>query len=255
MLSHDTRGDPDGRPILMVHPLGADGSFWNECRLHFGGSVFTVACDLRGSGASPDLDSPLTLETTIADLEELRLHLRLDKLVLMGCAVGAMAAALYAVRHPNSTAGLILSNPGIRITPQGAADLQRRAALVRASGMAALMPQAIENAFTGFEDTARRHAYEARFVRQNPASYAFAVEGAANADITRWLSEIACPVLLTPGRNDRLFGLPHSREIEEFVGQCEVAEFADGSHFIPYQQPEQFGIAVAHFLDRHDLRG
>ncbi len=255
MLSYRTEGDANGLPVVLVHPLGADQSFWDECRRHFGRSVLTISCDLRGSGDSPDLEAPLTLDVTVADLEALRQHLGLERIVLVGCAVGAMAAALYASRHQANSLGLVLSNPGIRVTKEGAADLKRRAALVREAGMSALLPQAIENAFVGYADTPRRWNYQARFIRQKAENYAFAVEGAASADITECLREIHCPVLLTPGDNDRLFGAQHSRAISELLSSYEVASFAAGAHFIPYQQPEEFGAAVAGFLDRNRLRG
>jgi pimeloyl-ACP methyl ester carboxylesterase len=254
MLAFRTEGDAGGLPIVMVHPLGADQSFWDECRRHFGGSVLTVSCDLRGSGASPDLDRPLTLERAVADLEELRRHLGLERIVMAGCAVGAMAAALYASRYQASMAGLVLSNPGIRIAGNGAADLRRRAELVRGSGMAALLPQAIENAFVGYADTPRRHAYEARFIRQKTVNYAFAAEGVAGADIAACLPAIRCPVLVIPGDNDRLFGMPHCREVCDLLARSEMVRFEAGAHFIPYQQPEEFGTVVAAFLDRNRLR-
>ena len=253
-LSHRIEGAPDGLPVVMIHPLGSDGRFWDECRRHFGPDIRTISCDLRGSGASPDLQEPLTLERTVADIEALRRHLGLDGIVVMGCAVGAMAAALYAARYPQHIAALIMSNPGFRIAPAGQANLLERAELVRRSGMAALLPAAIENAFIGYGDTEARRHYEERFLRQKPENYAFAALGAAEADISGCARSILCPVLLTPGRNDLLFGPAHAAAVAELIRQAEVIEFAAGAHFIPYQQPQEFGAAVALFLDRHGLR-
>ncbi len=253
-LSYRIDGEPTGTPIVMIHPLGGDQSFWDECRRHFGLGIKTVSCDLRGSGASPDLREPLSIEKTADDIEALRRHLAFDRIVVMGCAVGAMAAAAYAARHPEHNAALVMSNPGFRITPEGRTNLFERAEFVRKSGMAALLPQAIENAFIGYGETESRRQYEDRFVRQKPENYAFAALGAAEADISGFVSDIACPVLLTPGRNDRLFGATHANAVAEHIRQAELVVFPEGAHFIPYQQPQEFGAAVSLFLDRHGLR-
>lgn len=248
ILAHRVEGQATGLPLLLVHPLGADQTFWDECRRHMGGGVRTFSCDLRGSGASPDLTEPLTLDTVGADIEDLRRHLGLDKMVLVGCAIGAMATAAYAARYPGRTAAVIMSNPGIRISPAGAENLRGRAQLVRQSGMTALLPAAIENAFVGYAESPGRAAYEARFASQKPENYALAALGAATADIGKHTRRIACPVLLVPGRNDRLFGSEHTNEIAANIPQAAVLQFEEGAHFIPYQQPREFGAAVSAFL-------
>jgi pimeloyl-ACP methyl ester carboxylesterase len=250
ILSHRDEGQKNGLPLLLIHPLGADQTLWDECRKHFGPDIRTVSCDQRGSGNSPDLVEPLTLDRSVKDIEVLRQHLGLDRIVVAGCAVGSMAATAYAARYPDRTTALIACNPGFRITPEGAANLRERAELVRHSGMSALLPSAIDNAFIGFAGTQGRRAYEARFARQNPVNYAFAALGAAEGDISALCPAISCPVLIIAGRNDRLFGMAHAARMAEAIRHAELMEFPDGAHFIPYQQPREFAKTVAAFLER-----
>jgi pimeloyl-ACP methyl ester carboxylesterase len=253
ILAHRVEGPASGHPLLLIHPLGADQTFWDACRKHMGASVRTISCDLRGTGASPDLIAPLTLEVTIADIDRLRCHLGINRMVLIGCAVGAMAAAVYAARHAEHALAVIMANPGIRVTPAGAQNLRHRAELARRLGMAALLPAAIENAFVGYSTSPVRTLYEARFIRQKPENYALAAVGAAGSDIADDIRRIACPVLLVPGNNDRLFGREHTDEIAANVPQATVVAFNEGAHFIPYQQPNEFGTAVSAFLHQIGL--
>ena len=248
ILAHRVDGDPEGLPLLMIHPLGADQGFWDECRRHFGPGIKAVSCDLRGSGASPDLSEPLSLATSVADVERLRGHLGLEKIVLIGCAVGGMAAASYAANHADRAHALVISNPGIRVTAAGAENLRQRAATVRRSGMVALLPAAIENAFFGYYDSQMRRQYEAGFIGQKPENYAFATLGAAQSDIAADCRKVGCPVLLVPGDNDRLFRREHTEEIAANIPQAKVKAFAKGAHFIPYQQPVEFAGTVMNFL-------
>lgn len=253
ILAHRVEGPASGLPLLLVHPLGADQTFWDECRKHMGAGIRTVSCDLRGSGLSPDLSEPLTLDITVADIDRLSHYLELDRMVVVGCAVGAMAAAVYAARHPEHILAVIMSNPGIRVTAAGAENLRQRAEIVRRSGMAALVPTAIENAFVGYATNQVRRQYEARFISQKAENYALAALGAATSDIANDTRRIACPVLLVPGANDRLVGRDHADEIAANIPQATVVAFNEGAHFIPYQQPSEFGAAVSAFLRQTGL--
>jgi len=251
ILAHRIQGEAGGLPLVLVHPLGADGTFWRHCLPHFGDGILSVSCDLRGSGSSPDLSEPLTLERTSLDIDNLRQFLGFEKIVLVGCAVGAMAAAHYACRFPETTEALIMSNPGFKITAAGKENLMSRAALVRSSGMTALLPGAIENAFIGYQESAARADYEKAFIAQKPENYAYAAMGAADADISGDVQEISCPMLLTPGRNDKLFPIElHADEIMRLAPHAALVEFANGAHFIPYQQGEEFGRTVSGFLEQ-----
>jgi len=252
-LAYRDQGAADGLTLLFIHPLGADQTFWDACRERFGAGIRTVSCDLRGSGASPHLTEPLSTDRAVDDIEDLRRHLGLERIVLVGCAVGAMAGAAYTARHADRVAALVMANPGFRITPEGAANLRERADLVRRHGMQALLPGAIDNAFIGYTDTARRDQYEQRFSAQSPRNYAFAALGAAEADLTDASAAIACPVLLVPGGSDRLFGMAHADELASRIKQVRVVLFEDGAHFIPYQQPERFAAVVEEFLKELQL--
>jgi pimeloyl-ACP methyl ester carboxylesterase len=255
VLAHRIEGEPGGLPVVLVHPLGADQTFWDESRRHLGERVMTVSCDLRGSGQSPDLVEPLRLDRTAGDIEALRRHLGLERIVVVGCAVGAMAAARYAARYADRVLALVMANPGFRITEAGRAHLAERVPLVRADGMQAILPEAVAGAFTGWEDTERRWRYQDRFAAQTPENYALAALGAGESDISGDLPLLRCPVLVVSGRNDLRFGPPHVAEIAPLLPDATYVELEDGAHFIPYQQPAEFGAAVRKFLDRVRKRG
>jgi proline iminopeptidase len=69
----------------------------------------------RGTGKSrPPTLSPgsMTLQTVVEDLEALRLHLKQDRLLLIGHSWGGMLAMAYAAAHPDRVDRLILIGPG-----------------------------------------------------------------------------------------------------------------------------------------------
>ena len=79
--------------------------------------------DQRGRGRSADYVKPedVTLESEMADLDEVRDHFHLDKVVLLGHSWGTVLALEYAVRHPERVSRLVLMNPA----PASSADINR----------------------------------------------------------------------------------------------------------------------------------
>jgi pimeloyl-ACP methyl ester carboxylesterase len=254
LLAFSDSGNASGVPIFMIHPLGAHSFFWTDCQKGFGPGVRLIAPDLRGSGKTPQPESPLTIEQNVADIERLREHLGLDKLVLIGCAVGGLTAGLYTARYPSRVMGLIISNPIIRISKEAGTVLEMRAHAVRAGGMEALLPHAIDNAFKGYENALCRAKYEVEFIAHDPEGYALAALGVVGTDIGDELEQVRCPTLLIPGGRDALLARSHAEQIAERVPKAVIQDYPAGAHFIPYQEPELFGGMVSAFLDTHGLR-
>ena len=70
--------------------------------------------DQRGRGRSADHVQPedVTLASDLDDLDKVRQHFRLDKVVLLGHSWGTVLALEYALRYPQHVSRLILMNPG-----------------------------------------------------------------------------------------------------------------------------------------------
>src|SRR4030095_10361673 len=79
--------------------------------------------DQRGRGRSADHVKPedVTLESEMADLDGIREHFRLDKVVRLGHSWGTVLALEYALRHPERVSRLVLMDPA----PASAADINR----------------------------------------------------------------------------------------------------------------------------------
>jgi len=73
-----------------------------------------IAFDQRSGGRSQLLadSGAFTPDHFVRDLEALRRHFGLDQMVLMGQSWGAMVAAMYATKHPERVARLLLVAPG-----------------------------------------------------------------------------------------------------------------------------------------------
>jgi len=238
-----------GPALLLIHPLGADHRFWDACLPAWTPRVACLAVDLRGAGHSPGTGTLPTLADHAAELEALRTSLGIDRVVPVGCAVGAMVAATYAARYPDHTAALVMANPTAYSVPAAREMLHARARTVRAEGIAAILPEALDRAFAEQPRDARYDAYYAAFAAQDPMAYADAVESFATADARGDMPKVRCPVLLVPARHDLLLPPALADEVRSLLppgARLELDE--DGAHFLPYQRPERFARRVLDFL-------
>ncbi len=248
---HHVRGGPPTEPVLLlVHPMGADLRFWDACRAVWEGRWPCLAVDLRGAGGSPAGDGALSIGNHARDLAALVEALGIGRVVPIGCAVGAMVAAAFAGMNPGRCAGLVLSNPGLRTRPEARAMLAARAAAVRAGGMAAVLPGAVDAAFEGCPRDEGYRVWLERFAAQDPEAYARQVEGVLEADVAPWLGAIAVPTLIVAGGRDRLLPVEQARAVAAGIEGSRIVEMPEAAHFIAWQRPAEFAAEVGAFLDR-----
>jgi proline iminopeptidase len=111
----EVRGQPAGRPVLIVHGGPGSGRPRNAHEL-FDHDVFRVVLfDQRGCGdsvpsaADPSTDmAHNTTEHLLADIEALREHLGVPRWLLYGGSWASTLILTYAERHPDRVSGIIL---------------------------------------------------------------------------------------------------------------------------------------------------
>ena len=103
-------GNPHGKPVVLLH--GGPGAGCNEKmrRFHDPAKYRIVLFDQRGAGRStPHAD--LTDNTTwdlVADIEQLRTHLGIERWQVFGGSWGSTLALAYAETHPERVTELVL---------------------------------------------------------------------------------------------------------------------------------------------------
>jgi 3-oxoadipate enol-lactonase len=250
VLNYRTAGNAKGPALLLVHALGTDLRFWEGCIDIWQSKYFCIAPDLRAAGKSPRPDKPVTIPEHAADLEELRKSLGVTPVVSIGCAIGAMIAACYAARYPDSTRALIMANPGMKSSDAAKDMLRKRAVALRTTGFSTIMPEAADKAFHNLPQDARYKLHSERFLAQDPQTYALSVEGFIDADITGDLARLKCPLLLVPGEYDIMMPSDSSANIKEIVPRAEIQMVPGVAHFMPFQAPDKFAKVVSDYLER-----
>ncbi|PUA16342.1 alpha/beta fold hydrolase [Glaciimonas sp. PCH181] len=107
-------GNPDGIPLLWLHGGPGSGSSLRHQIFVDPSGYRLVLCDQRGCGLSTPNGAIVDNDTTllVQDIETLRLHLKLGKILLGGGSWGACLALAYVQKNgPDALLGLILRAP------------------------------------------------------------------------------------------------------------------------------------------------
>lgn len=109
----------DGIPLIVIHGAVGLGATYMRGLDGWADEFQLVYYDQRGSGATP-LGDParVSFAGAIQDLDGLRAALGVDRVNLVGHSAGALLAALYAGTRPETTASVVLLNPGPPLMPE-----------------------------------------------------------------------------------------------------------------------------------------
>jgi pimeloyl-ACP methyl ester carboxylesterase len=116
-------GAPDAPAIVLLHGLRGYSGTWRKLAADLRGRTHLIALDQRGRGASAwDPERNYYTDAYLADLEQLVDGLGLDRFVLVGHSMGGTTAYVYAARHPERLAGLVIEDiaPGSSTSGDGA---------------------------------------------------------------------------------------------------------------------------------------
>ncbi|PWL19205.1 prolyl aminopeptidase [Falsochrobactrum shanghaiense] len=103
-------GNPDGKPVIMIHGGPGGGITPAMRRLHDPELYRIILFDQRGCGRSTP-HAELRENTTwdlVADIEHIRAHLGIDKWQVFGGSWGSTLGLAYAQTHPERVAELVL---------------------------------------------------------------------------------------------------------------------------------------------------
>jgi proline iminopeptidase len=116
-LYWEARGNPDGKPAVVLHGGPGSGCPPGLARCFDPAAYRVVLFDQRGCGRSTphasEPDADLSTNTTaylIADIEQLRDHLGVDAWLVFGGSWGTTLGLAYAQQHPHRVTQMILAS-------------------------------------------------------------------------------------------------------------------------------------------------
>lgn len=103
-----------GHPILFIHEFGADHREWEDQMRFFSREYRCIAYAARGYPPSDVPEDPKLYgqDFAVADAVAVLRHLGIPRAHIVGLSMGAFAALLFGIRHPEMASALVLAGVG-----------------------------------------------------------------------------------------------------------------------------------------------
>jgi 3-oxoadipate enol-lactonase len=248
-LRYELSGTGD-RALVLVHEMGGSLESWDEVAPHFTGSRRVLRYDTRGAGMSQKARGELTFSAMASDIAALldALGIR-GKVALAGVAVGGAIALQFAAQYPERASAVVVGSPATGIAAARRPAALERLARIEAEGMASVAEDAMLNGYAPElrGDARRFEQFRARWLGNDPSSYATIWRMLANAEMQETLSEIRCPALVIGGSLDRVRPPAIAQEVAKTVPGARYIEVNTG-HYMAVQTPDLIANCIDGFL-------
>lgn len=240
----------EGKPLLLVHGLGASADLWSNQVWEFSKERRVIALDLRGFGRSEkpaDADS-YRIEKFADDIIVLAQQLGLQKVDYLGTSMGGFIGLVAAAKKPALWDRLILCHTSAWMAiPKDILDSRLKAlhdlemddygALVAEQ---ALGPNAHSVVLEWLAETIARNDHE--------AYRRVLTEGLAHFDFREEVKSIRQRTLVVVGECDRVIPPEHGAQLAEDLPSSKLVSIPDVGHLSYVERPETFNHAVLEFL-------
>jgi 3-oxoadipate enol-lactonase len=238
-----------GVPVLLLHELGGSSESWRAVMPLLAAERRVIAVDMRCAGRSEKPPGAFALADAADDLAALLAALGLDRVDVIGAALGSLVGALLAIRHPARVRRLMMGAVAPDMAGPTRAYVAERAEKVRVVGMRGVAEASLANSFPETQ-AAERAAYRAIYLANDPAAYAELSLALARLELkpADW-GAIRAPVLVASGAHDFLWPPPLGREVAALIPGARFAAMEDAGHFPHLQAPASLARLARDFLD------
>ncbi len=260
-----------GVPLLCLHGFGNEAHIWEDFAPAVAPYYRTLALDHRGHGDSAwDAERRYDHETMVEDVERASAALGIERLVIVGHSLGGRIATLFAGRHPQRMAGLVLVDIGPELDARGVLRIRTEVESSQEPVFASVeeygrllslhYPAAQPQALLRMARHGVRQREDGRFVlKMDPAlrgaGFAGSPEDAAERERqmsqAQWeaLRRLPCPTLVVRGAASDVFSAETAdRMVDEVLAKGRLAVVPRAGHSVMTDNPDAFRDAVAAFV-------
>ncbi|PZU06476.1 alpha/beta hydrolase [Sphingomonas sp.] len=243
------RREGRGTTIVLLHEMGGALESWNLVAPELALNHEVVRFDLRGSGLSEKIRTPVSLEVFVADLAVLLDRLEIDSPIVAGGALGGGIALAFAASHPERSAGVIAFAPATGVPAERRAHAATFHERLVQKGIAATVDEAMSPSAWPDEDARRRPGFglfRALQKAADPESSGHQNAMLLDADVAAFAPPARVPVRLIAGRADAMRGPAVIRDFAARIPHASIGEIESG-HFMVLQAPDRVTAEIAAF--------
>jgi pimeloyl-ACP methyl ester carboxylesterase len=259
-------GDPRAPALVMLHGLRGYSGTWRGLAAALAGEYHLIAIDQRGRGQSDwDPGRNYYTDAYLSDLEQVVDQLGLGRFALLGHSMGGATAYIYAARHSQRLAALLIEDiaPGSSAEGPGAqrivaematlpesfaswAEARRYWRTKRPTVSDAALEQRVAESMCMGTDGRVTWRYDARGIRQTRMH----PDPARVIDLWPVVTRITVPTLIIRGEKSDFCPLPTVERICAQNPRLTSVTVPDASHYVHDDAPIPFTKHVRDFLMR-----
>jgi 3-oxoadipate enol-lactonase len=240
--------------LVLVHEMGGSLESWDDVAPRFAETRRVLRYDTRGAGMSQKVRGELGIDTMADDIAALLDHIGIaGKVALAGIAVGGAIALHFAARYPERASAVAVGSPATGIAPERRPAALERVARMEADGMAFAVEDSMRNGYAPElrGDIRRFERFRARWLGNDPSSYATIWRMLAAVDMQDELARLGCPVLVIGGSLDRVRPPPSAQAVAKTIPGARYIELRTG-HYMAVQTPDLISDCIDEFLKAVD---
>ena len=241
----------DDRTVVLIHEMGGSLESWDEVAPVLAANRRVLRYDTRGAGLSEKVRGTLSIDTMVDDLAALLDALGIPgKVALAGIAVGGAIALHAAVRLPQRISAVVVGSPASGIAADRRAGVLARIERIEREGMRAAVEDSMANGYPPElrSNAARFAAFRARWLGNDPASFAAIYRMLVAMDLQDELARIACPVLVLGGSLDRVRPPAMVEPVARLIPGARYQVLETG-HYMAVATPQLLADTIVAFLD------
>lgn len=250
-LSGELRGNPNGEPLLLAHPIGFDHHFWDEAAVGLEARFRLILPDARGHGASARGGGETSVEQLATDLISILDALELSRTAVVGCSLGSATAMRIGAAVAYRVSWVGLANAPAKI-PLPRERFDASIAAARSGGYQELA-RGMLSRWIAPEVQASRPEWMAQIWAHMTSTDGdgFADVFAALRDSDRFadLTQLTAPTLVITGEHDGAFPPDAAATMSVGLADAQLCIIAGAGHLVPIEQPAAFAQTLITFAD------
>lgn len=248
-IHYEVRGE--GPPVLLAHSFLCSTAMWAPQVAALEDHFQVISVDARGHGSSGHVTAPFTMYDSAKDHLAVLDELGIQRAAWAGLSMGGMAGLRAALAQPDRIAGLVLLDTDAGAErPWVKAKYAVMAATARMLGVAPLLP-GVKPIMFGTTTLNTQPELVAEWTAHWKTVHVPSIIHAIDAikgrdDLTARLGELACPVLVICGAEDKALPPECSQRIAAGIPASRYEEIPGSGHLSAQEKPTE----VTRLLDR-----
>lgn len=241
-----------GAPVLLLHPIGLNSSWWQPFAERLAPRFCVVAMDFRGHGGSALIRGEVGLADLADDAAALLRALGLASSQVVGLSMGGMVAQYVAIRHPDVVRSLVLLGTACTLPDEARKQMVARGEIARQGGMRAVLDATLERWFTPAALTSElAKRCEKRLLENDVESWAASWRAISRLDTLSLLKRIKAPTLVVTGDRDLSTPPAAAKMIADNIPGAALTIVEGAPHMGPFEFSGAYLDPVVAFLQEN----